>query len=165
MAGDLAHLAATNMIARMARYPGMVEALFAGWDALQRELGYETATPLERLLIESVVLAWMRYHDVEMMYTRALSENHALELGVYWEKRVSAAQGRYLRAMETLARVRRLACQRLACQREEAMPGVQVHVTQQQVSLIGQQRVEVEDERVLLAEAPDERALRCGRRG
>jgi hypothetical protein len=37
-----------------------------------------------------------------------MKQSHTLTLGMYWEKRLSAAQRRFTRACETLARVRKL---------------------------------------------------------
>jgi hypothetical protein len=48
-----------------------------------------------------------------------------LEQGEYWEKRLSAAQRRYLRACETLARVRKLTLGTLALQVNIAAAGGQ----------------------------------------
>jgi hypothetical protein len=50
------------------------------------------------------------------------------ERGAYWERRLTAAQGRYLRACESLARVRRL-----------SRPGapLQVNIGGQQVNMAG----------------------------
>ncbi len=50
-----------------------------------------------------------------------------LKQGEYWEKRLSSAQRRYLRACETLARVRKLA---------QASP-LQVNIGAQQVNGVG----------------------------
>jgi hypothetical protein len=51
----------------------------------------------------------------------------SLEQGTYWEKRLSSVQRRYLRACETLARVRKLA---------QAAP-LQVNIGAQQVNVAG----------------------------
>lgn len=79
------------------------------------QLGYNVAPMLERMLIESVVLAWMRYND-ELTIVQA----------EFRERRLSAAQRRYLRAVETLARIRRL-----------ALPALQVNIADKQVNLAG----------------------------
>lgn len=94
----------------------------------QAELGYGTATPLERLLIEAVTLTWIGYTNVERRASGIWSESHTVSSGEYWDKRVSAAQRRYLRAVETLARVRRL-----------QLPALQGNIGAQQVNQVNAQ--------------------------
>jgi len=74
----------------------------------RNELGFETATPLERSLIAHVVLCWLRLYVTELRYESRMEENLSLPQGAYWEKKLSANQRRYLRSVETLARIRKL---------------------------------------------------------
>lgn len=84
-------------------------------------LGYAEASPMEKMLIDAVVLAWLRYTHVERAAANNWSGSHSLTVGTYWDKRLSAAQRRYLRAIETLARVRRT-----------ALPMLQVNIAEKQ---------------------------------
>lgn len=84
-------------------------------------LGYAEASQMERMLIDAVVLAWLRYTQVERAAANNWSGSHSLTVGTYWDKRLSAAQRRYLRAIETLARVRRT-----------ALPMLQVNIAEKQ---------------------------------
>ena len=108
-AGDLAHQACLNTIEKINATPPIKESLRRGVGALKKELGYGEAPQLERLLIEQVVMCWLRLNLAEHQYTNAMQESITLTLGMYWEKRLSAAQRRYTCAVETLARVRKLA--------------------------------------------------------
>ncbi len=95
--------------------------------ALQHDLGYATAPPLEQLMIEQIVLAWADLDYVQMHYAKLAFGNHTLNAGRYWDKRLTSAQTRYTRALEALARVRRL-----------AMPQpLQVNIGGQQVNVAG----------------------------
>ncbi len=76
--------------------------------AMRDDLGYQGAPVLEQLLIEHVALAWLEYDRVLIVYAQKTTESHTTEAGLYWDRRLSSAQQRYLRAIETLARVRRL---------------------------------------------------------
>ena len=78
----------------------------------------------ERLLVEHVALCLVRLQWVESNYNRVMSREHALSLGDHWEGRLSAAQRRFLRATEALARIRRL-----------ALPTLQVNIGEQQVNV------------------------------
>jgi hypothetical protein len=78
-------------------------------EVLRGELGYEQALPAEKLLVDEVALCWLRHYQAELIYTHsAADKNRTMEQGGYWEKRVAATQRRYLRAIETLARVGKL---------------------------------------------------------
>jgi hypothetical protein len=87
----------------------------------RNDLGYAEASPMERMLIDAVVLAWLRYTQVERAAANTWGDSHSLTSGAYWDKRLSAAQRRYLRAIETLARVRRT-----------ALPMLQVNIAEKQ---------------------------------
>jgi hypothetical protein len=74
--------------------------------AMATDLGYETASPLERLLIDNITLTWLRYHVIEWGYNQVQQESSAR--AERWDRRLSMAHRRYLRSIEALARVRRL---------------------------------------------------------
>jgi hypothetical protein len=94
---------------------------------MRQGIGYETTPELERALIDHVVLCWLRVQKIEFAYTQVMAESSTFERGAYWERRLTAAQGRYLRVCESLARVRRLS--RLA--------PLQVNIGGQQVKMAG----------------------------
>jgi len=77
-------------------------------EALRSDLAYASASPLERLLIQQVTLCWLNLNAVEYRHSNVMRQSITLTLGIYWEKRLSAAQRRFTRACESLARVRRL---------------------------------------------------------
>lgn len=74
---------------------------------MRDELNYKDASAIERSLIEHICLCWLRLYCCEVRYELA-SHNATLAQGEFWEKKLSAHQRRYLRSVETLARVRRL---------------------------------------------------------
>jgi hypothetical protein len=75
---------------------------------IEQELSAPSDGAMERLLIGHVVLCWLRLMMVDRGYTCALDQSITLTLGAYWEKRLSAAQKRFTRSVENLARVRKL---------------------------------------------------------
>lgn len=77
-------------------------------DNLRQEMGYDGASVVEKMLIDHILIAWLRLQQAEWRNLNATLGEHTHTTGEYWDKRLSAAQGRYLRAVETLARVRRL---------------------------------------------------------
>ena len=79
-----------------------------GAELLKRRLGYEDASPAEQVLIEHAVLCHVRLGMVEHMYSRVTSGGHNAETVEHYEKRLTMAQKRFTRAVETLAKVRGL---------------------------------------------------------
>ena len=106
--GDLAGQAEKEIIGHAyADQPGRALALHKHCELQRDELGYKSATALERLLIQHIVLCWLRMHLTELRYETAMRDA-TLTQGAYWEKKLSANQRRYLRSIETLARVRKM---------------------------------------------------------
>ena len=88
---------------------------------------------MERLLIEHVALCWLRVQKVEGGYTAFMTQPEVvIAQADWWERKLTAAQARYVRAVESLARVRRMA-------RPSA---VQINVGDQQVNVVGRAVVE-----------------------
>ncbi len=117
-----------TLIERVTPHEGLArEFLETGMKGMRRELGYDTAPMLEKLLIEQIALAWLDWDAVQQGYARNAVGSHSVSSGTYWDRRVTGAQARYLRALEALARVRRL-----------AMPQpLQVNIGGQQVNVAG----------------------------
>ena len=74
----------------------------------QNELGIKTASPIEKILIEQVVICWLRLNHFEMIYSNKTAESHTFTSGIYWDKKLSSAQRRLLKACESLAKVKKL---------------------------------------------------------
>jgi hypothetical protein len=130
VSGDLASAAAFNLADRLNSLPHISESLKCGWRAMKDDLGYPVAPPLERLLIEQVVLCWLHMYLVDLEYSTVTHKPIDHASADHWERRLSAAQRRYLRACESLARIRKLA---------RATPALQVNIAThggQQLNLV-----------------------------
>ncbi len=107
--GGMAHLSESTLLARSTF---VTPALAACWKERQaemrRELGGDDVTEAEKYLISHVSLCWLRLMMTEHMHTSHLCGEHSLKVGAYWDKRLTEAQKRYTRAVETLAKVRTL---------------------------------------------------------
>ncbi len=90
---------------------------------LAQELAGSTPTPLEKLLVERIVLSWLHLHYVESIYAQNLA-TIPLRHEPFYQHRISKAQARYLSAIRTLAQVRRLQA-----------PAVQVNIAEQQLNV------------------------------
>ncbi len=78
---------------------------------LRNDLGWEDANVLEKLLIRQICLTWLRLYYVERQHHQATTGSHSLTSGIYWDKRLSEAQKRHLKAIESLAKVRKMTAQ------------------------------------------------------
>jgi hypothetical protein len=76
---------------------------------MRRQLGANAHTDmLELLLIERVVLCWLKLQWVEEQSTFTLGGGSAVVMAEQWDKRLDSAHSRSLRAAVTLERVRKL---------------------------------------------------------
>jgi len=109
-AGDMLDHAQDQVIQSMAGgYAVIEESALRGKEELRKELSEPTDGPLEQLMIQEVILCWLHHsHTVRRMQSVTMEGTHTSEEGTYWEKRVAASQRRYIRAMKSLARVRKL---------------------------------------------------------
>jgi hypothetical protein len=107
---DVTHLNEKLMIGRMAPEEAAQLAIEKHVDEIRRDLDYVEATRMERMLIDNIVLSWLRWQWAEYQLIRSTGKStSSMSAILFWERRLSAAQGRYLRACETLAKIRKLA--------------------------------------------------------
>ncbi len=122
LSGNLAQEALQILIGKCTSNPVIREALTRKLDEMRAELSGPTPTPLEKLLVERVVATWLHLHHLESEF--ASKASYPLELGVYYQKAISAAQKRYLTAIKGLSDVRKL-----------ALPVLQVNIAKKQVNI------------------------------
>lgn len=94
------------------------ESLKAQLSHMKAELGGPNPTPMERLLVDRVVLTWVTLNYYETTYTQNQGEL-SIRQADYHLRRIDGAHRRYLSAIKTLAVIRRL-----------AVPIVQLNVAQ-----------------------------------
>jgi hypothetical protein len=105
--GELAESQALDTITKGSGL-GMRECWRQRLKAMRQDLGYAESSALERLLIQQVTLCWLNLNLTEYRLTNVMKQSISLACGLYWEKRLTAAQRRFTRACETLSRVRKL---------------------------------------------------------
>jgi hypothetical protein len=115
-AGNTARLASDAAINRWNTTALVKESTKYGMETLRGELGYEASSPMERMLIEQVVLCWVNLNIMEWHHNDRLAGSHLAEDGLYWDRRLSTAQRRFTHACTSLARVRKLVQSTLAAQ-------------------------------------------------
>ena len=121
VAGDLTRRAANRLVDELLSTAFIKEAARFGMDERRKELGYDEAAPLERMLIERVVICGMYLDLLQMTVITKQKESHSTETGLYWDRRMANATRRFERAVESLAKVRMMtAATRLIESRTEA---------------------------------------------
>lgn len=129
--GGLAEQNIFRLLAETNMTEGIREVFRANLNSIQSNLGYNSSPMLEKMLIESVLLVWLRLNIYE--YQMSVLDNQGMTLGKasFWEKRLSASMNRYLRVCRTLAHVRRLS---------RNIPALQVNINTesgQQLNVLG----------------------------
>jgi hypothetical protein len=89
---------------------------------MTKELGVDSAPPVEKLLIRHMVLCWLQMNFIALKYAAVLGhEGVTITQAAFWDRRVTLAQKRFTRATEALARTRAmLAAARYATARADA---------------------------------------------
>jgi hypothetical protein len=105
---SVGYLAEVMVIENANATAGLKECWKHRLQVMKKDLGYDDAPMLEQLLIQQAALCWLKLNLVELSYSGTMKQSITLTLGMYWEKRLSAAQRRFTLACETLARVRKL---------------------------------------------------------
>ena len=98
----------SSIIAAQGVGPAQEIVIVAEVERMRDSFGYADAPPIERGLIDHILTCWLRMQFAEMTLNSKTSGTHTPQGGVYWERRLDAAQRRYLRAMATLAKLRQL---------------------------------------------------------
>jgi hypothetical protein len=80
-------------------------------EEMKSELGYQSSTFIEKMLIDEIVMRWLRLQVMEGDHKNATYKSHSLAEGMYYEKRLHLAQKRFLRSIDTLGKVRRMIAQ------------------------------------------------------
>lgn len=123
-AGDMARRAVEHVCGKYFDGSAFLrESVLRGMEVLRAELGYTNSPPLEKLLIEQILVCYLNLYLLEMNTAGKLHDSHSTEAGLYWDRRLTGAQRRYTRACESLARVRKLAAT-LKGARGESTPAV-----------------------------------------
>lgn len=128
-AADFAELATENLLNRELAPTYTAEIARAQVKQMKRRMGHGQCPPIEDLLIDNVALCWLRLHILEYRYTDLRSDqSFTIDQAEWLEKRLDAAQRRFLRATQALARVRKLTRDTIA---------LQVNIADKQVNLFG----------------------------
>ena len=77
-------------------------------DKMRENLGYDVSGGLECLLIDQIVVCWLRLQQAELIRTDKDREGVGISASRYFDRRLEVANKTFLRACKTLAQVQRL---------------------------------------------------------
>ena len=107
--GDLADVAIHDLVKDQTPTVFVKESVTRGLEVLRDSLGYGRSSAIEELLIEHIALCWLRLSFMEFEYTSVRKRGSiTVTQAGFAERRLNQTQRRYLRACETLARIRRM---------------------------------------------------------
>ena len=84
------------------------ETLIRQVDDLKRTLQADFSSPLESLIVETIVSCFLAYKQAELSSAQQLQRNNGMGLTQAQQNHITACQKRYLLAVKELARVRQL---------------------------------------------------------
>jgi hypothetical protein len=122
--GELAEMAEMFFIQVMAgKDIGFRESVCRKLDVLREELLECGSSPVERLLVERVVACWLQVQDADMRCAQAVGTASLVQMDFH-QRRMDAANRRYLAALKALALVRKLAA-----------PALQINLAKKQINI------------------------------
>jgi len=127
-AGDVAAEAERAALKRMAGKNLLKRAALAEkLAAFRAELSKDTRSPVERLLVERVVLCWLDFHDWEIRHNLAQNnpDGISFQLADYFQRMLDRSHRRYLHALKSLAQVQKIG------------PAIQINLAENQVNVAG----------------------------
>ncbi len=74
----------------------------------QESMDYDNENVFVKMLIDQVILNNIRLNQLEALHVSKLDGSHSTEAGIYWDRRLSSAQRRFLKVCESLAKVKKL---------------------------------------------------------
>lgn len=82
------------------------ETYIAKANLMHRNLGYKDSTGIERHLIERIVICWLHLQFVELQSAATTEGTYSMKEAEFQDRMVMRAHARYMRAIESLERVR-----------------------------------------------------------
>ena len=106
---DIGETIRTQLIQKAMGQKAAQLSIEAQIEVMRRGLGFEQSPELEQLLIENIIVCWLRLQWAEYQLSGFMGTgSNSMSEVTYWERRLSIAQQRFLRVSNSLARVRKL---------------------------------------------------------
>lgn len=125
--GDLArHAEAALLDVATGEKRLMREGIQRQMEAMRRELAGSAASPLERLMVERLVICWAWANYLDSVCVQLFTKPPDTDFGEFMTCLQTRAHRRFLDAARTLAQIRRL-----------KFPAVQLNVAERQINVTG----------------------------
>jgi hypothetical protein len=122
--GDLADTAIRSFIRALNDTDvGFAEAMQKKLELMRTELLGPNPTPVERILVERIVACWLQVQDADLRAAQG-QKDATLRWADFHQRRMDAANKRFLAAVKALATVRKL-----------AVPVLQVNIAKRQTNI------------------------------
>jgi hypothetical protein len=95
-----------GLMHRITQEPGHFELLEREYETRRDNLGWANAGPMERLMIERIMLCWLRLLWVENYNGSFMKASVYMRESEYADKQLARAHSRYVKAVESLAKLR-----------------------------------------------------------
>ena len=122
--GDIAQKVISYML-KPFKSPAFEQSVQYKLKAIRHELGAQDANGLDRLLIENIVQSWLSYQLASMYHELAIQEDASDKRVNHLERRLNGAHRRYIRAISTLAKIKKIA------------PAIQINLARNQMNSVG----------------------------
>ena len=106
--GDLNSMALQKLMDACTTTVLSYESLVKFSKQIRNKHEYSSSSHLEKMLIDQIVLTYMDFHWAQQAHTSHLSKGTSIQNAKFLETRVNGAHRRYLRSIETLARIRKM---------------------------------------------------------
>jgi hypothetical protein len=106
--GDLGGITRVMMLDQLVALPSLQLEVQARLHGLRSDLQREGESVVEQLAIEAILTAWLDYQLTALRFSKSEQSGMTFKQAEHWQKRLTRTQARYLRALETLARIRKL---------------------------------------------------------
>lgn len=97
-----------GIMRKLAHVPGNFELLEREYYTKRNYLGWADAAPIERLMIERIMLCWLRLLWCENYNGSFMQPSVYMRESEYADKQLSRAYSRYVKALESLAKLRQV---------------------------------------------------------
>jgi hypothetical protein len=97
-----------GIMRKLAHIPGNFELLEREYNAKRNNLGWANASSIERLLIERIMLCWLRLLWCENYNGNFMQASIPIRESEYADKQFARAHSRYVKAVESLAKLRQV---------------------------------------------------------
>jgi hypothetical protein len=95
-----------GLMRKVSKEPGNFELFEHEYELRRDQLGWKEASPLERLMIERIMLCWVRLLWTEHYNGSFMQPSIPMRESEYADKMFSRAYNRYVKAIESLAKLR-----------------------------------------------------------